>query len=108
MATAKQRGFGLFSKLWAPFGYRLYYGTYYVGVPKRDPNFGSYPFGSASDFGNSAGIGRDAPPSHLQNTDENEDMWLFLSFDKTRNLNQITIMGKYIHIYIYVCVFIYT
>ena len=34
---------GLFSKLWALFGYRLYYGTQYLGVPKWDPDFGNYP-----------------------------------------------------------------
>ena len=34
---------GVFSKLWAPLGYRLFYGTYYLGVPKSDPDFGNYP-----------------------------------------------------------------
>ena len=33
----------LFSKLWAPVGSELYYGTSYLGVPKWDPNFGNYP-----------------------------------------------------------------
>ena len=38
-----------FSKLCAPFGYILYYGTIYSGVPKWDPDFGNYPFGLCSD-----------------------------------------------------------
>ena len=37
-------GFGLFSKSWAPFGYRLLYGTSYSKVPKWDPYFENYPF----------------------------------------------------------------
>ena len=34
---------GLFSKFWAPFGYRSYFGTSYLGVQKWDPSFGNYP-----------------------------------------------------------------
>ena len=30
-------------KITRPLGYRLYYGTSYLGVPKWDPNFGNYP-----------------------------------------------------------------
>ena len=29
-----------------PFGYELYYGTQYFGVPRWDPNFGNYPYNS--------------------------------------------------------------
>ena len=36
--------YGLFPKLWAAFGYRLYYGTKYSVVPIWDPNFGNYPY----------------------------------------------------------------
>ena len=36
--------YGLFPKLWAPFGYRLHHGTLhiyiYIWVPKQDPKFG--------------------------------------------------------------------
>ena len=28
----------------APVDLRLYYGTCYLGVPKRDPDFGNYPY----------------------------------------------------------------
>ena len=42
--------------------------------------FGNYPFGLASDFGNSAGVGRAAPRSHFQFTDENEDIRLLSEF----------------------------
>ena len=31
-------------KIMGSFGYRLYYGTQYLGVPKWDPNFGNYPY----------------------------------------------------------------
>ena len=34
--------YGLFSNIWALFGYRLYGGTSFLGVPKWDPNFGNY------------------------------------------------------------------
>ena len=34
--------YGLFSELWAPFGYRSYCGASYSGVPKWEPNFGKY------------------------------------------------------------------
>ena len=36
--------FGFFSKFRASFGYRLYYCTYFLGVPKWDPDFGNYTF----------------------------------------------------------------
>ena len=35
--------YGLFSKVCAPCGYRIRYGTSYLGVPKWDPSFGNYP-----------------------------------------------------------------
>ena len=38
--------FGWLSKLWSAFGSLIYYGTYYLGYPKRDPNFDNYPFGN--------------------------------------------------------------
>ena len=31
-------------KIMAAFGYGLYYGTYHLGVPKWDPNFGNHPY----------------------------------------------------------------
>ena len=37
--------FGWLSKLWSLFGSLIYYGTYYLGYPKRDPNFDNYLFG---------------------------------------------------------------
>ena len=36
--------FGWLSKLWSLFGSLLYYGTYYLGSPKRDHNFDIHPF----------------------------------------------------------------
>ena len=30
--------------LWSLFGSLLKYGTYYLGYPKRDPNFDNYPY----------------------------------------------------------------
>ena len=32
---------GYSQKCWAPSGYKISYGTYYLGVPKWDPNFGN-------------------------------------------------------------------
>ena len=32
----------LFSKLWAPFSYRLFYGTWFLGIIKSDFNSESY------------------------------------------------------------------
>ena len=37
-----EASYGLFSKLWAHAGDRLYYGIQYLRVPKWDPNFGNY------------------------------------------------------------------
>ena len=40
--------YGWLSKLWSLFGSLIYYGTYYLGYPKRDPNFDNYPYAQAS------------------------------------------------------------
>ena len=37
--------YGWLSKLWSLFGSLLEYGTYYLGYPKKDPNFHNYPDG---------------------------------------------------------------
>ena len=36
---------------WARLGYRLYYGTYYEGVPKWDPDIGNSPYYSRENVG---------------------------------------------------------
>ena len=41
---------GWLSKLWPLFGFLLLeFGTYYVGYPKREPNFDNHPLGESWD-----------------------------------------------------------
>ena len=36
--------YGWLSRWWSVFGSLIYYGTYYSGYPKKDPNFDNYPY----------------------------------------------------------------
>ena len=47
---------GLFPKILAFLGYRLFYGTYYLGVLKWDPHFADYPNGTPPPLPNSNGL----------------------------------------------------
>ena len=57
----------MFSKLWAPFGYGLYYSTSYLGIPKWDPNFGNYPHGEPLRSGKAGVLARNNRNNNSKN-----------------------------------------